>query len=112
MASSPAGIPNIAAPKIRPGAQSGKVEAGCRKIARQSKSLSECHAAAVCVKSDGAVHDQRQRIAQDTDAGVGLDSVVDRCRRKARAPGTARNRPSMWRVIACSRVPFDSSRST
>src|SRR5262249_31164248 len=36
---------------------------------------------------------------------------VARCRRNARAPGTPRNRPSTWRVIACSRTPRASSRS-
>src|SRR4029450_6439977 len=40
---------------------------------------------------------------------AGFDASVARWRRKARAPGTPRNRPSTCRVTALSRVPRASS---
>ena len=42
----------------------------------------------MCAKSARAVHYVVKRLAQDRNAGAGLDGCAAICRRKARAPGT------------------------
>src|SRR5215207_3670749 len=69
------------------------------------------HAAAVCVKSASVSMTIARACTSTSEPAPAFTASVARCRRNARAPGTAWNRPCRWRVTECRRVPRASSRS-
>src|SRR5262245_884446 len=64
--------------------------------------------AAMCANSVSLSSTNASASARTVEPAPGLTASVARCRRKARAPGTARKSPRRWRVTAWSRTPLVS----
>ena len=82
-----------------------------RILRRDAARTGGSQAAAVCANSAGLSRTMASASASTATPAPGFTACVARCRRNARAPGTAWNRPCRCRVMECSRAPRASSRS-